>query len=419
MKILILEPFYTNFHSELAKKLSDDISTFIFNYGNIIYLNGAKKVYVHKEIENISFTNKDLKIAKNTQTLYTETLRKIENIEPSQSDFEYMAKYISYLRKYLLDNNIELVTMHNDLRWQHSLSIEICKELGVKCLITERGIIRPDTTTIEFQGVNAYSSLPKDKEFYKNYSIHEKTLRSYKVSKFTSLKVNLKFIVFIILNKIGSIFNLNTQVKNRDYSLVKFAKLFLKQKLTKKNSLDVSLPKKYLFVPLQVNTDTQLLIHSDFQDMQEFICKVEKEFYSLDTGMGLVFKRHPMEQGMVEYKFDTRSIVVNSDTNELVQNSECVITINSTVGFEAIQKYKLVIVLGEAFFKIDGIAVCSSKDSFKDDMQNVLDGNIELDNEAIEAFVKYLKFEYQVNGSLFNWSDETFDEINNKKGLIK
>jgi capsular polysaccharide export protein len=330
-----------------------------------------------------------------------------------------MAKYISYLRKYLLENNIELVTMHNDLRWQHSLSIEICKELGVKYLITERGIFRPDTTTIDFQGVNAYSSLSKDKEFYKNYSVNEKTLRSYNVSKITNLKVNLKFILFIILNKIGAVLNLNTQVKNRGYSLIKYAKLFLKQKLSKKSSVDVSLPKKYLFVPLQVNTDTQLLIHSDFQDMQEFISKTEKEFYSLDTDVGLVFKIHPMEKGMVDYKFDTRSIAANSDTNELVQNSECVVTINSTVGFEAIQEHKKVIVLGEAFFKIDGIAVCSSKDSFKNDMKNILNGNIELDNETIEAFVKYLKYEYQVNGSLFNWDDETFEDIKIKIGLVK
>lgn len=419
MKILILEPFYTSFHSELAKSLSDDISAFVFNYGNIVYLQGVQKVIVNKELENIIATQDDITIAKETKTLYSETLRKIEGMEPSQSDFEYMAKYIKFLREYLIKHKIELVAMHNDLRWQHALAIKICKELRVQYLITERGIFRPDTTTIEFEGVNGYSSLPKDKEFYKSHEIKEKKLRNYKVSKITNLQVNMRFVFFILLNKLGRIFGLNSSVKNRGYSLVKYAELFIKQKFGKKISQDIKLPTKYIFAPLQVNTDTQLLIHSDFKDMQEFISLVEREFYSLKSNIGLVFKIHPMEKGIVEYKFDSRSLVVDSDTNELVKNSECVVTINSTVGFEAIENHKKVLVLGEAFFKIDGMAICSSKKSFRDDLTRVFDGSVELDDEAIEAFVKYLKYEYQVNGNLFNWSNETLEEIKIKIGLSK
>lgn len=419
MKILILEPFYTSFHIELAKSLSDDILAFVFNYGNIVYLQGVQKVIVNKELEHIIATQDDITIAKETKTLYSETLRKIEGMAPSQSDFEYMAKYIKFLREYLTKHKIELVTMHNDLRWQHALAVKVCQELGVQYLITERGIFRPDTTTIEFDGVNGYSSLPKDKEFYTSHEIKEKKLRNYKVSKVTNLQVNMRFVLFILLNKLGGVLGLNSSVKNRGYSLVKYAELFIKQKFGKKISQDIKLPTKYIFAPLQVNTDTQLLIHSDFKDMQEFISLVEREFYSLKSNIGLVFKIHPMEKGIVEYKFDSRSLVVDSDTNELVKNSECVVTINSTVGFEAIEKHKKVLVLGEAFFKIDGIAICSSKKSFRDDLSSVFDGSVELDDEAIEAFVKYLKYEYQLNGNLFNWSDETLEEIKIKIGLSK
>lgn len=411
MKILILEPFYTNFHIKLAKSLSIDISAFVFNYGNIVYLGDTKKIYINNKLKNIKYSKYDLDMAKSTKTLYSETLRKIQGCEPSESDFEYMARYVAFIREYLIENSVELVTMHNDLRWQHALSIDVCKELGVKYIVTERGIFRPNTTTIEFLGVNGYSSLPKDKEFYKNYNIKDKELKKYKVSRWENLKVNIRFVLFIILNAIGDILGLNSKIKNKSYSLSKYIELFIKQKFTKKNASTATLPLKYLFVPLQVNTDTQILIHSDFRDMQEFITFVEKEFYSTGSDMGLVFKVHPMEKGIVKYKFDSRSYVVDSDANELVRNSECVITINSTVGFEAIREYKKVIVLGNAFFKIDGIAICSSKKSFKKDVQNIFSRNIKLDNKAIEAFVKYLKYEYQVNGNLFNWSDETFDSI--------
>lgn len=414
MKILILEPFYTKFHIDLAKSLSDDISAFVFNYGNIVYLSGTQKVHIDNELKTIEYSQNDLDIAKNTKTLYSQTLRKIEDREPSKSDFEYMARYIAFVREYLTKNKIELVTMHNDLRWQHALAIAVCKELKVNYLITERGIFRPDTTTIEFVGVNGYSSLPKDKEYYKTFNLKGKELKNYKVTRWTNLEVNIRFALFILLNKIGDIFGLNSKIKNKSYSLSKYIELFIKQNFGKKTASNIVLPSKYVFVPLQVNTDTQILIHSEFKDIQEFITLVEKKFYSLESDVRLVFKVHPMEKGIVNYKFDSKSYVVDSDTNKLVKNSECVVTINSTVGFEAIREHKKVLVLGEAFFKIAGIAICSSKEGFKDDIRNVLSGNIELDDEDIEAFVKYLKYEYQVNGNLFNWSNETLEEVREK-----
>jgi len=411
MKILILEPFYTNFHIDLASYLSNNIDIFIFNFGSILYLNDAKKIFIQKNILNYEYLENDLKLSKNIKTLYTETLRKIDNQEPSEDNFIYMARYIAFTRKYLLNNKIELVMMHNDLRWQHALAIEICKELNIKYLVTERGIFRPNTTTVDFKGVNGYSNLPKGKEFYKNSDIKVKKLKNYKVSKTLNLKINIRFSFFILLNKIGNIFNLNSNIKNKSYSLSYYINLLIKQKFSKSNNIKIKLPKKYIFIPLQVNTDTQILIHSDFKNMQEFISKVENDFYSLDSNLELVFKIHPMEQGIVDYTFDERSIVIQSDTNELIQNSEFLITINSTVGFEAIQQKKKVMVLGKAFFKIEDISVCSSKESFKQDLQNLLLNDIILDGEAIDKFVEYLKYEYQVNGNLFNYNNNTFEEI--------
>jgi len=414
MKILILEPFYTQFHMELARRMSSDITAFVFNYGYMIYLNDAKKVYIDKEVKNYVHSKNDFYLVKNTKTLYSETMRKIYNKEPSESDFEYMVRYVGFLKGYLSTNKIDLITMHNDLRWQHALAIEVCKDLGIRYLITERGIFRPNTTTIEFMGVNGYSSLPKDKEFYKNYNIEEKELEGYKVSVWKMLKIDIGFAFFIMLNKLADVLGLNSKIKNKKYSLSKYLEIFVRQKFGRKATNEIDTAKAYVFIPLQVNTDTQVLVHSDFKDIQEFISLVEKEFYSLYSDITLAFKVHPMERGLVNYKYDSRSLVVDGDTTELVKNSKCVVTINSTVGFEAIQQYKKVLVLGSAFFKIDGIAVCSSKESFKEDMKSVLSDQVELDYEAINSFVKYLKCEYQVNGNLFFWRKETMTAIKKK-----
>jgi capsular polysaccharide export protein len=415
VKILILEPFYSNFDIDLAKNISDDIYSLIFNYGYILYLKDSKKINAHKNIVFSDFEIKDLELAKKTKTLYTETLRKIDKKEPSINDFEYMAKYISFLRIFLKENNIEFVTMHNDLRWQHSLAIEVCKELNIKYLVMESGLFRPNTITADFKGVNAYSSISKEISFYENLEFKEMQLKDYKSTILNTQKTNIKFALFIMLNKVGDILHLNTIVKNKSYSLLNYMNLFIKQKIYKSEKETNILPNNFIFIPLQVNTDTQILVHSDFKNIQEFINIVEKTFYSLNNDtIKLVFKIHPMEIGIVDYKFSRNSIVSNDNANELIQKSKFVITINSTVGLEAIQEYKTVMVLGNAFYKIEELVVCSNKEIFKRDLEYLINNDKSINHSLVLKFINYLKYEYQINGDLFNYDDTTFEQISKK-----
>ena len=101
MKILILEPFYTNFHIDLVEHLSTETKALVFNIGNIVYLKGADKIIAHKFILKAQYKPRDMKIVTDTKTLYTESLRKIDSVEPSFENFEYMAKYVSFLRSFL------------------------------------------------------------------------------------------------------------------------------------------------------------------------------------------------------------------------------------------------------------------------------------------------------------------------------
>lgn len=409
-KVLILEPFYTNFHCELANSLSSEVYSLVFNLGNLIYLKGSHKLLVNKKISHYSYSSTDLHIAKNTKSLYTEKKRKLDQVEPSEDDFIYMAKYIAFLRDFLMQEKIDFIVMHNDLRWQHALAVYVCKQQDIKYLITERGLFRPNTTTVEFQGVNAYSSLPVNIDFYDSIITKDFSFKKYSISKFKHLQINLKFVIFLCLNSLGGILKINTQLANKRYSLVDYASLFLKQRNYFKNKLSVPLPKKYIFIPLQVNTDTQVLVHSGYENIQAFISHVEKTFYDGQNNVSLVFKPHPMDKG-IEYTFDSRSIVVDSDTKKLIQGSEFIITINSTVGFEAIQHYKVVIVLGEAFYKIPKLCVASSIQSFKKDLLTCLTSRMTIDHQLVDKFIFYLKSEYQVSGNLFNYDIAMLENI--------
>lgn len=409
-KILILEPFYTNFHIDLAHRLSDDIYCFVFNIGNVLNAKGAKQLFVKKQIINSRYSSEDLALAHKTKTLYTETSRKLLGQEPCDSDFEYMAKYVSFLRTFLMAKKVDLVLMHNDLRWQHALAIQVCKELNVRYLISECGLFRPDTITIDQLGVNAYSSLPKTSDFYRSLKTSPITLKSYKPRKIESSFNNIRFLLFLMLNKFGDVFDFNSPLKNKHYKITSYFNLFIHRKFKFIKKIESSLPDNYIFVPLQVNTDTQILVHSDYKNIQEFISKVENDFYALNSESVLIFKVHPME-GSGNYFFDKRSLVVNTATKELIERCEFVITINSTVGFEALQSRKRVIVLGDAFYKINGLVICSSTNSLKKDLADCLQGMHGIDEDLILKFVYYLRSQYQVNGNLFNYDSETLNTI--------
>lgn len=109
----------------------------------------------------------------------------------------------------------------------------------------------------------------------------------------------------------------------------------------------------YVFVPLQVSNDTQLVVNSNVGLKELISFSLE---YARKNHLKVVVKPHPAEQ---DYSFlqylckikDQYGIVISdNNTMELIENSKCIITINSTVGMEAMIVGKPVITLGDAIY---------------------------------------------------------------------
>jgi capsular polysaccharide export protein len=111
---------------------------------------------------------------------------------------------------------------------------------------------------------------------------------------------------------------------------------------------------KYLFFPMQVNKDAQLILNSKVGniDALKIANKTAKE-----KGLKLIVKPHP---GEVEFGFIKKVntlkeklgfAFVKNNTIELIKNAEKVVTINSTVGLQAKIAGKKVTCLGNAFYQ--------------------------------------------------------------------
>ena len=310
--------------------------------------------------------------------------------------------------------------MMNDLRWQHAIAIHLAKKLNIKYLVFELGLFRPNTITLDSKGVNYNNSVPKNKEFYLNLEGFNKFDYTKINSDITEKKRNIVITKYMILNTIGKLFGIYTPANNRN-SILDYYKRFKNTYLKKKIFKNITLENKYIFVPLQVKTDTQTLLHSDYNDMNEFmedtIQGVNEYRKKYDSNIELVFKEHPMDCGKVSYEnfyikykgYTWINFLKDGNTKEVIENSDMVITINSTVGLEAIEMYKPVICMGRAFFTIDGIANKSNLLKLADDIRDKL---IEVkDKKLIDNFLNYLRYEYSVEGNLYYYDEKQIENI--------
>lgn len=270
-----------------------------------------------------------------------------------QSLFSFLA-YVNYFRYFkLIDTKFDKILIWNGGKFRQLIAIEIAKIKNIDVCYFENGLL-PNRLTFDTKGINFNNSAPRDIEFYKNYQ--------------NKLDLPNK-----IVQRIG---------KGKD----KF--------IGKKNGL----PEKYIFVPFQVDYDTQILTNSKWvKNMRMLFDIIEK----MPSSINFVFKEHP-SSGLNYNDLHERSSTLDNImfanthlTQELIQSSQAVITINSTVGIESLLFHKKVIVLGDAFYKIEGLTY--GVDNLKE-LNHMVKSIFEykLNSEIVDNFLKYLYYDYLI-----------------------
>src|SRR5690606_35646350 len=100
---------------------------------------------------------------------------------------------------------------------------------------------------------------------------------------------------------------------------------------------------RFIYVPLQVEGDSQVNLHSRFESMRSFMAflieSVETYKKKSNEIIYLVVKRHPLAP-LTEITQHPSIVWAQSHHSNLVEDALAVITINSTVGFSALKNRK-------------------------------------------------------------------------------
>jgi capsular polysaccharide export protein len=123
------------------------------------------------------------------------------------------------------------------------------------------------------------------------------------------------------------------------------------------------LPARYIFVPFQVPSDMQILALSPWiRDMEQFY-EVIADLAGNNETLEFVIKEHPSFPLSIREKVKLHNRVHfanHHDTQALIEDADAVITVNSTVGLEALLLEKKVVTLGFAPYAIPGIVLTAA-----------------------------------------------------------
>ncbi|EPZ5471218.1 capsule polysaccharide modification protein KpsS [Campylobacter coli] len=279
----------------------------------------------------------------------------------------------NFYENFFKEKKIDAIVMYNDCRLIHAKAIKVAKGLGIGIWIFEEGYLRPYCITFEKDGVNANSSLPRDKNFYLSCNILTKESIKEIPGGFKFMAFSA-FLYWFFSFLLAPFFNnkLHHRTLYPFEFLFWFRSLYRKYlyKFTEKklNQKIYSLEKKYFLAILQVYNDTQIKHHYK-KSIEEFIEELILSFANHARSKSyLIFKHHPMDRGYrnysklinglsQKYHVEGRIFYVH-DTYlpTLLKNALGCITINSTVGLSAILEGCPTKVCGNAFYNFEGLA---------------------------------------------------------------
>ena len=228
----------------------------------------------------------------------------------------------------------------------------------IKIAYFENGLL-PGTTTMDFSGVNAFSSISGASLFYERY------------------------------------------FKENDCISLADTKLLARKPHKRKLQLARLGSEKYVFIPFQVNFDSQVIINSPWlNSMESFYELLLSVVDEVDETLVFIIKEHPSDPRVYKefYNKHPRIKFVSDDTEQLIRGAQAVITLNSSVGIEAAMLEKKVVVLGNACYSIEKMMkVVTSKEGLISAL-NGLDGQ-KIDLNITRAFFTYLKNDYLLPGA--------------------
>ncbi|MEC3948585.1 capsule biosynthesis protein [Sphingobium sp. HWE2-09] len=285
---------------------------------------------------------------------------------------------------FVVNHGVTDLILYGDCRPYHASAHGMAHLRDLRVHVLEEGYIRPDFMTLQDDGVNGNSTLPLDPQWYldqaRGLPMQEEVAppipSTFRARARNTMRNGL---AAALMRPYFPFYNTHRPHSFLMESLAWCWKLVMRTNYERRSRADWEQvkDKPYFTLPLQLNSDYQIRIHSPFGNMRAALRFVIKSFAQhASDGVSLVVKRHPLDPGLVGWDRLTRRLarhygvadrvvyLADWDIAEVVDKSLGVVTVNSTVGTLALNVGKPVVVLGHAVYKVPGVVYTGRLDDF-------------------------------------------------------
>ena len=320
----------------------------------------------------------------------------------------------AFITSFLQAHKIDKIFLFGDCRFYQGIAVAEADALGVEVYVFEEGYLRPHYITLERHGVNDYSRISRDPEFYRN--LKDVQLPTPKHSTPNPIYNWGIVIAYYFIARLFRFLYPHYRHHRNFSAMEEFfygtRSLIRKVFYTRRDrkylpKIQNELSEKYFFVPLQTHNDFQVLQHSEYGTIEKFIIEVLESFATHTKNELLIFKHHPIDRGRKNYKdfileqatslnVAQRVLVVHDlYLPELLNHAKGTVTINSTVGLSSILHGTPTITLGRAIYDMEGLTNKGMKlDDFWSHYRSP-------DRQLALKFKQHLIQTTQLNGNFF------------------
>lgn len=321
-----------------------------------------------------------------------------------------------FLSRRLRQWNITDIILFGDCRPLHRLAIGVAARAGTPVHVFEEGYLRPNWITLEQGGVNAHSSLGSDPQWFVERARNLPPWDGGESVRNSMLRRSLEDIAYVVATKaLGWRFR-----RYRSHRLWTpaqeyfggarrfFGKSRARQRLERTLDMLAQEGRPYYAFPLQLETDSQIRFHSRFGGVRPAIeCVVASFADAAPAEAVLIITEHPLDTSPFDWRQVVHDCAAAAGVEErvhffpggsperMVRECRGLVTVNSTVGYLALNFGVPVIALGKAIYNMPDLTFQSNLKLF---WREPLPPNA----ATFDAFRRVVASLTQINGSFFS-----------------
>jgi capsular polysaccharide export protein len=292
--------------------------------------------------------------------------------------------WTEWLRALLKREGVSDLITYGDSSAYTIAAITLGRELGINVHVLEQGYFRPDWVTLEREGVNANSRLPRNPDWYWARESETEEARDEAVGRAMPEAV-LWIVRYHVAVYLGSVAFFRFRAGYRQsairqaigHAVRHVFRDFLVRGHKMRRLRTMGSPGPVFLVLLQRPGDSQLWRHSQFEKTAAFLEHVVTSFAAhAPKDARLMVRPHPLDPGLESHERTLRRLaepagvvgrvafVDDGKLHEILPAMAGAVCVNSTAGLAAIEFGVPAVVLGKSIYDIPGLTHQGGLDTF-------------------------------------------------------